>query len=102
MQQFPNSRMAEEVSGILGAKYDEAKQLLLDNRALLDGVAEALLERETLEGPQLQALLKGEPLPDLSAEASNGRAEPATGTRDDDIPDGNAGGNIPDPEPMPS
>ncbi|MEM9173802.1 MAG: ATP-dependent zinc metalloprotease FtsH [Myxococcota bacterium] len=90
----------EEVSGILATKYDEAKQLLLDNRHLLDGVAEALLERETLEGPQLQALLKGEPLPDLSAEASNGRARPAT-ARDDDVPDGNAGGNIPDPEPMP-
>ena len=91
----------EEVSGILGKKYDEAKQLLLDNRALLDGVAEALLERETLEGPQLQALLKGEPLPDLSAEASNGKAQPAKGTREDDLPDGNAGNNIPDPEPMP-
>ncbi|MGB0619876.1 MAG: ATP-dependent zinc metalloprotease FtsH [Myxococcota bacterium] len=90
----------DEVSGILGAKYDEAKQLLIDNRHLLDGVAEALLERETLEGPQLQALLKGEPLPDLSAEASNGKARPAP-TRDDDVPDGSAGGNIPDPEPMP-
>ena len=91
----------DEVSGILGKKYDEAKQLLLDNRGLLDGVAEALLERETLEGPQLQALLKGEPLPDLSAEASSGKAQPAKGTREDDLPDGNAGNNIPDPEPMP-
>ena len=82
-------------------KYDEAKQLLLDNRALLDGVAEALLERETLEGPQLQALLKGEPLPDLSADASSEKAHPAKGAREDDLPDGNAGNNMPDPEPMP-
>ena len=96
------SPIDEEVSGILTTKYDEARQLLVDNRHLLDRVAEALLERETLERPQLEILLRGEPLPEPQSESSDREAapQPTQGKRDDE--EGLAGGKIPDPEPMPS
>jgi len=91
-----------EVAGILNTKYNEAKQMLIENRDLLDKITEALLERETLEGPQLKLIMDGEPLPALEPDAGDSvTARPSSGQRDDDVPDGNAGGNIPDPEPMP-
>ena len=37
--------------------YDEAQRLLFKHRAALDRVAEALLEKETLERAELEALL---------------------------------------------
>ncbi|MAG32607.1 MAG: cell division protein FtsH [Deltaproteobacteria bacterium] len=94
----------DEVSDILARKYDEARQLLLDNRDVLDRIAEALLERETLEGPQLKILLRGEVLPELRTRAdeqtdSVGSSDSRSGDVEDDD---RAGGNIPDPEPMPS
>ncbi len=95
----------DEVSIILSGKYDEARVLLVDHRELLDTLAETLLERETLEGPQLDLLLRGESLPELNADAAGGEDSSARLPREER--DGNragdkAGGNIPDPEPMPS
>jgi len=92
----------EEVFRILTEKYAEAKSLLTENRNLLDGIAEALLERETLETRDLKALMNGEPLPppppvDAGTEpASPPSAGPERPSRDD-FP-----GQIPDPEPIPS
>jgi cell division protease FtsH len=96
----------EAVSEILVKEYDAARSLLVENREALDRIAEALLERETLEGSQLQTLLRGEPLPALtSVDAEAGDAAAAKGPRGErgkDRADGKAGGTIPDPEPMPS
>jgi cell division protease FtsH len=97
----------DEISEILSKKYDEARQLLVDHRDVLDRFAEALLERETLEGSQLQLLLKGEALPGLPpVEESSSTESPSgsRGERDDDSgrTGGQTSGNIPDPEPMPS
>ena len=88
-----------EVYEILAGKYREAKELLLDNRAKLDSIAEALLERETLDGKALAALMTGEALPPLpvltdeSGEATSDskKEEPSKGL-----------GGMPDPEPIPS
>jgi cell division protease FtsH len=96
----------DEIAKILTRKYDEARQLLLDNRDLLDRVTAALLERETLEGAQLAILLRGETLPDLppiseDAEESAPRGSRGEPDEDPDRANGEAGGNIPDPEPMP-
>jgi cell division protease FtsH len=95
----------DEVAVILTQKYDEARVLLTENRELLNTIAETLLERETLEGPQLDLLLRGEPLPELKPETSgdsDSSPRPTRGERDEDLAGGKAGGNIPDPEPMPS
>ena len=95
----------DEIAKILGERYEEAKQLLSDNRDVLDRIAEALLVRETLETSELDLLLKNEPLPPLSTpEASSpdpvdpSSPQPDERERDSDFP----GGQIPDPEPMPS
>jgi cell division protease FtsH len=90
----------EEVERILNAQYDEAKQLLLDNRDVLDRIAESLLERETLETKDLALLLKGEALPPLPSpiEAKADDKQPAKPEREEEFP----GGKIPDPEPIPS
>jgi cell division protease FtsH len=90
----------QEIAGILTKKYDEARQLLIDNRDLLDRVAESLLERETLERPQLDMLLRGEELP--APEPSEPPVRTNRGGRKDDFADDNSGGGMPDPEPMPS
>jgi len=101
----------EAVSQILNDEYDSARKLLVDNREVLDRIAEALLERETLEGPQLQILLRGEPLPELKAvdtpstgarSPGAGKADEGNGRDDKGREDGKTGGSIPDPEPMPS
>ncbi|MEZ4330453.1 MAG: ATP-dependent zinc metalloprotease FtsH [Myxococcota bacterium] len=100
----------EEVTHILTHKYAEAKQLLLDHRTTLDRIAEALLERETLEGPQLALLLRGEALPALRSAGSGGDAPSPRATagsravRDEESSRASAGPGsaIPDPEPLPS
>ena len=88
----------DEIEQVLGRMYDQARTLLSDNRDTLDRIAEALLERETLENRELDLLLKGEPLPPLPP--------PAEAKTDEQLsePQGRKefpGGNIPDPEPMP-
>jgi len=94
----------EEVASILRRMYGEAKQLLKDNRDILNRIAEALLERETLETKGLDLLLRGEPLPALESpsadqeEASEDSAEPDPAEQKKGFP----GGKIPDPEPVPS
>jgi cell division protease FtsH len=88
----------EEVKRLLTRLYAEAKELLGGQRPLLDRIAEALLERETLETSDLKRLLEGEALPPLPppvahpgpAEARPARVAPAR-----------AGGKLPDPEPIP-
>jgi cell division protease FtsH len=55
----------QEVTHILMSLYEEALQLLGENRDVLDRISEALLERETLEGSELAILLEGKALPPL-------------------------------------
>jgi len=45
----------KEVKALLSRCYEEAKQLLADNRALLDEVSEYLLAKETITGDELMA-----------------------------------------------
>ncbi len=90
----------QEVERLLHSLYAEAKQILEENRATLDRVTEALLERETLEAVDLRRLLAGEPLPPLpvSPVAAGGEA-PARRRpeRAKQFP----GEKLPDPEPIP-
>jgi cell division protease FtsH len=95
-----SEQIDDEVAHVLIEMYAEAKKLLEDHRDLLDRVAQALLERETLEGRELELLRKGETLPPLSPPLE---ASPKTSTISKDEPRGRLGGiSDPDPEPMPS
>ena len=88
----------EEVTAMLTSLYDEAYQMLGDNRATLDRIAEALLERETLDRGELDLLLKGESLPDLPLPVVE--RSPLV-SADAKKPAGFTGDPIPDPEPVP-
>ena len=55
----------EEVKRILDEAHARARSVLEENRGLLDAIAEALLDRETLDGEEIQLLLDGKELPPL-------------------------------------
>jgi cell division protease FtsH len=59
----------DEVKAFLDEAYRRAAAVLADNRDLLERLAEALLERETLDREEIAALAEGRPLPDLDAES---------------------------------
>ncbi len=91
----------EEITRILVTSYEEAKQLLSENRSALDRISAALLERETLEGFELKLLMEGKPLPPLQAPELPGDAKPprrAAPRPEKSMP----GDKLPEPEPVPS
>ena len=45
--------------------HGRAMKLLTDNRDMLERVAEALIERETIDSVDLDMLMRGEPLPEM-------------------------------------
>ena len=53
----------EEVKRVIQTAFDRAKQVLTDNRDLLDKIAAALLDRETLSREDIEVLRRGEQLP---------------------------------------
>ncbi|HYM90568.1 MAG TPA: hypothetical protein VEW91_02905 [bacterium] len=53
----------KEVRRIIDECYGRARAVLIDHREILDRIAKALLERESLESDAIDALIAGEPLP---------------------------------------
>ena len=47
----------EEVTQLVNRAYDRAKEVLVENRAVLDELAEMLVEKETVDSDELQTLL---------------------------------------------
>jgi cell division protease FtsH len=66
-----SERIAETVDGeikrILDEAYLRARDTLDQNRELLEKIAEALLERETLDREEVDLLASGKPLPELKS-----------------------------------
>lgn len=52
-----------EVKKIVDEATARARQILTENRQILDNMANALLERETLSGDEIRSLARGELLP---------------------------------------
>ena len=79
-------RIDAEVQSLVSSGYDRAKRLIRDNADGLTRIAEALLEREVLDGEDVKALLQGRELPPLPAiepppgddEGGTEASEPAT------------------------
>jgi cell division protease FtsH len=66
-----SERMSETVDGevkrLIDEAYETARRIITAHRDLLDRIALALLERETLDREDLELLARGEPLPPRSA-----------------------------------
>ena len=67
----------DEVKRFLDEAYQQAVDTLTQNRDLLQAIAEALLDRETLDREEITALAEGRPLPEQVPEMENGGAAPA-------------------------
>jgi cell division protease FtsH len=93
----------EEIARILEETYGKARQLLEEHRDLLDRVSDALLERETLEGAELQLLIERKPLaplaPPIAPEELPTKDSPPE--RAETEPAEFPGKKLPDPEPVP-
>jgi len=51
----------EEVKRIVVQNYERAKKLITDRRDTLDTLTKALLEKETLDAPEIEAIVNGQP-----------------------------------------
>ncbi len=65
-----------EVRSIIEKCYTRAKEILTENREKMDRIAKILLERETLEREEFEALMRGEALPAPASSSSSGGPTP--------------------------
>ena len=75
--QETSARVDAAVQSILNRCYQDARQVLLDNRALLDEISEYLLAKETITGEELDAFVKADRERKAAAEAAQSPAEEA-------------------------
>src|SRR6266516_2943203 len=54
----------KEVKRIVNGGYERAKKTLSSNRAVLERIAQALLEREVIDANEVKLLMEGKPLPE--------------------------------------
>jgi len=52
-----------EVKSLVVESYNRSKELISENKDKLEAMADALLERESLDGDEIQMILRGEELP---------------------------------------
>jgi cell division protease FtsH len=57
-------RVDQEVKRLLDEAYSAAVKCITDNRSVLEQIAEALLERETIDREEIMLLFAGQPLPE--------------------------------------
>ena len=67
----------EEVRGFVMKGYERAKTILTEHKEALKRIAEALLERESLDAVEIQLLIDGEPLKE--------KVTPTTPSKDEDV-----------------
>jgi cell division protease FtsH len=91
----------EEIAQILLSCYGRAKGYMVERRDALDRVAEALLERETLENSELKILLEGGVLPPLPEPTMAPPSKPQRPKDPERIRGPFGEKKVPDPEPMP-
>ena len=65
-----------EIKRILDEAYELARQILTENRELLERIAQALLERETLDREEVELLAAGRPLPPMRLRSEPPAAAP--------------------------
>jgi cell division protease FtsH len=55
----------DEIRRIVNEHYQIARKILEENKEVLERIAEALLERETLDAREIESLIEGKKLPDV-------------------------------------
>jgi len=58
-------KIDEEVRRLIGQGYNTAKQIISENREVLERIAAALLEREVIDANEIKMLIEGRELPKL-------------------------------------
>ena len=66
--QETSSKVDNAVQALLSRVYEDAKQVLVNNRRLLDEISEYLLAKETITGDELMAYIKADQEPKEAAE----------------------------------
>jgi len=84
-------KIDNEVKRIVMDQYDRARAIILENKAALERLAQALLERETLDAWQIRRLVDGLPLDEAEApppptKEDKPQAEPGPGVLKPVIP----------------
>ncbi|MGN0432169.1 MAG: ATP-dependent zinc metalloprotease FtsH [Lachnospiraceae bacterium] len=85
-----------EVIAILKESYDKAKELLSENRELMDKLAAFLIEKETITGKEFMQIYrkeKGIPEPEEEKKEKAGKSEENTGENFEENAEENAGEN---------
>jgi len=90
----------DEVSEILNERYQMARETLEQHRDKLDRIAEALLERETLQNEDMKALIAGEPLPPVPVSPVKAPGSKGDRKTESPRPAKEFPGDVPDPEPV--
>jgi cell division protease FtsH len=94
-----------EVKRIINEQYERATQLMTEHRAALDGIAEGLLEFETIEGKHVNEIIEhGEikspvisTLPPIDGEPDEPKADEEKGKKEPESDLGGAGSPAPSP-----
>jgi cell division protease FtsH len=89
----------EEVKRVIQEAHERAKRVLTDNRPLLDQIAAALLERETLSREDIEMLRRGEELPPRAPAALTPPPAPPAPAAEPKRP---SGAILPNPNPRPA
>ena len=95
-------KVDEEVKQLLDAAHTRAREVLDANGSLLEDLAEALLERETLGGDEIQLLLEGKELAPLTDHFEDDQAPlPLPGAEPKAVAKPSPGLGGPEPLPTP-
>jgi cell division protease FtsH len=98
-------RIDEEVKKLIDALYDEVRRMLEANRERVEALAKALMQHETLDGGEIDRIMKGESLnkPTVSDLLDRERRGPGTviqpgqDNTQPDVQPGLGGGPLPNP-----
>ncbi len=66
-----------EIRRLIDEQYARARELIVNNRRLLDTIAEGLLAHETLTGDELAAIIRGDNLAEFRAARARSAKTPA-------------------------
>jgi cell division protease FtsH len=79
----------DEISKIVTENYERAHRIILENQDTVNRIADALLERESLDAAQVEAIIEGKELPKLESESgksSSGSQESSGNKTGEDQP----------------